>query len=141
MLSIVTHQDPAFIKYAAKVLSIDGFGKCKTLAVSDGNQITCIVVYSKYDGYQCEIALVSIKPTWATRTTIAMLLGYPFQQLGCKRINLICRQDNQKAISLAERLGFTRETNEEGLRSYCPDGTNVHILGMLKSECRWIKDR
>lgn len=141
MNHIITHQDPALVKYAAKVLEVDGFGPCKTLAVSDGKQITCIVIYSKFDGYQCEIAIVSIKPTWATRTTIAMLLGYPFQQLGCNRINLVCRADNHKAISLAERLGFIRETKEEGLRAYCPDGTHAHILGMLKSECRWIKEK
>jgi RimJ/RimL family protein N-acetyltransferase len=137
--NIITDQNPAFIKYAARVLKVDGFGPCKTLAVSDGESITAVIVYSRFDGNQCEASIISIKPTWANKSILAMIFGYPFEQLGCNRISVICREDNEKAIALAERLGFVRETADTGLRGYCTDGANAHVLGMLKHECRWIK--
>lgn len=141
MLSIIAHQDPAFPAYVAKVLKVDGFGKHKTLAVSDGKEIVMIAVYHRYDGYQCEVALVARKPTWASRRILSMICGYPFIQLGCNRVTTVIRTDNHKSISLVERLGFKRETTEEGLRQFCQDGSNAHIYGMLKSECRWIKEK
>lgn len=140
MLSIVTEQNPAFSLYAAKALDVDGFGPHATIAVSDGQRIIAVVVYSKYDQYQCEVAIVTVSPTWASRRIMNILFGYPFIQLGCSRITTIIRADNLKSISLAERLGFVRETAETGLRQYCRDGTNAHIYGLLKSECRWIKE-
>jgi len=137
--SIITDQNQAFVAYVARRLGVGNFGPCKTLAVSDGNEITAIIVYSKFDGNQCEASIVSLKPTWATRPILAMIFAYPFHQLGCNRISVVCRADNKKAISLAERLGFVRETAESGLRGYCQDGADAHVLGLLKHECRWIK--
>jgi len=136
---LVFDQNPIFWQYAAKSLGIDGFGQCKTISVMDEKHIIAVVVYSRWDGYQCEVAVVANKPTWLSRTNIRIMLGYPFNQLGCKRISVICRADNFRAISLAERLGFKRETSDEGLRAYCSDGTNAHIYGLLKEECHWIR--
>ena len=139
MLSLVFDQNPVFSRYVAQKIGVNGFGPHSTIGVFDGERIIAIIVYSRYDGYQCEISIVADSPTWASRRTLAVLFGYPFVQLKCHRITAIIRADNEKSISLATRLGWKQETNEQGLRQYCRDGENAHVFGMLKSECKWIR--
>jgi RimJ/RimL family protein N-acetyltransferase len=138
MLSLVFEQNPVFSRYAAQKIGVNGFGPHSTIGVFDGDRIVAVIVYSRYDGHQCEISIATESPTWASRRILAALFSYPFNQLKVKRAGLIIRADNAKSISLATRLGFKRETNEQGLRQYCRDGESAHVFGMLKSECKWI---
>lgn len=140
MNRLIFEQNPAFSAYVARALDVNGFGPHKTISITDEEQITAVIVYSRYAGIQCEVSIASRKPTWATRGILRVLFGYPFNQLGCERINAIIRGDNQKSISIVERLGFTRETTESGLRNYCNDGMHAHIYSLLKAECKWIKE-
>lgn len=131
---IIFDQSPYIVKWAAKILQVDGFGPCKTIAIAD-KDLEAVWVYSKYDGNQCEVAVASVSPKWCTRRNLKVLFSFPFRQMECHRITGIIRKDNQRAISLVERLGAIKEGE---LREYCLDKTNAVIFGMLKSECRWI---
>ena len=139
-MEIICEQRPEFVAFAAQELGVKDFGPCTTIAIADGLEILAIVVYSRYDAGQCEMSIVSTKPTWASRFTLEVLLGYPFNQLKCRRINALCHVENDKAMNLLERLGFKRETNDTGLREYMENGSNVHVYSLLKSEYRGLRN-
>ena len=72
---------------------------------------------------------------WCNRTILKAAFSYPFEDLKVNRISLTTREDNEKAIKLANKLGF----KQEGItREYYADHTNAILFGMLKHECRWI---
>ena len=90
----------------------DNFDPCIAIGVvsTDGRLIAGIV----YNGYQpdfgtIEVSIAAISPMWARRKTIAELLRYPFEQLGCYRVYNIVPADNAAAIAVSAHIGFTRE--------------------------------
>jgi RimJ/RimL family protein N-acetyltransferase len=56
--------------------------------------------------------------------------NYVFKQLGCSRISVTTRADNELVIGIAERLGFVREGY---LRKFYGDADGV-LLGLLKKD-------
>lgn len=73
---------------------------------------------------------------WCNRRLLKFLFSMAFNYLKCRRISLSVSQENQNCINLVKKLGF----KQEGLlRNYRDDGTDGCIFGMLKSECKWIK--
>lgn len=80
------------------------------------------------------MSVVAIDPHWLNRTILRAIFRYPFEQLGCHRVTARVMADNQHAIDFDEKIGFVRE----GTMRQARNGTDVHIYGMLKTECRWI---
>ena len=60
---------------------------------------------------------------------------YPFIQLGCQSIAGAIRADNATSLALADRLGYMRRGLLPGA---CEDGADLIIVGMRKSECRYL---
>lgn len=58
---------------------------------------------------------------------------YVWETLGCERCTGRIRADNTHSLALAERMGFKRE----GLLRRAWQGHDVHIVGMLREECRF----
>ncbi len=133
MISIDFEQRPEYPQWAADHLKIDReyFGKCSTISVLSGNQITAVVVYSAVNGINCEVTVAATKKWWLRKDVMRILMKYPFDQLGCQRITLLIRQDNRPVIGLCEKLGFKQEGR---LREFYPDGLDCLVLGLLKSE-------
>lgn len=94
------------------------------------------VVYFNYVGHAIE-AMAAGEGYWLTPRKTQMIFIYPFVYLGCRRMTVIAARRNKKSRRFIERLGFTFEGC---LRKGMSDGQNAIIYGMLKEECRWIKD-
>jgi RimJ/RimL family protein N-acetyltransferase len=99
------------------------------------------VIYSRYfeltDG-QHDISMTAAgEPGWLTKATIRVLFEYPFNQLHCIRVSAVCAKSNRRSRDLVERLGFKEEGN---IRHGFGLGRDGILYGMLKRDCRWIKD-
>lgn len=110
------------------------FSRSATLAVCRNNELLAVVVFFDYTKFDCEMAVASIDPRWLNKTILRAIFRYAFEQLGCHRVTGRVKADNLHAIQFDEKLGFVRE----GTLRQAVDGVDVHIYGMLKTECRWI---
>lgn len=78
------------------------------------------------------------RPTWASRTTLRRLFGYPFEQLGCATMVVQVRKSNKRSRKVVKGLGF----NLVGPIPHAFDGKeDMMIYAITKNECRWIKDK
>jgi hypothetical protein len=74
---------------------------------------------------------------WMTRNFLSAVFLYPFEQLKVLRITGIVQAANTRALRFDRKLGFKIEGR---LRRGAPDGSDVIVLGMLRSECRFLGD-
>lgn len=135
MIALDFEQNPAYPQWAADLLDINRgyFGHCSTIALLDEKEIRTVLVYSSFNGINCEVTVASTGKWWLRKDVLKVLMKYPFDQLGCQRITLLVKENNKTVLRLVEHMGFVREGC---LRQYHDDGINCIILGMLKSERR-----
>jgi RimJ/RimL family protein N-acetyltransferase len=63
-----------------------------------------------------------------------VIFGYPFNQVGCRRLTATTEAKNQPVRAFLCHLGF----REEGvIRQGFPTDDAV-VYGMLRDECRWL---
>lgn len=75
--------------------------------------------------------------TWLNRTTLDIFFGWPFRDLGLRRVSAVAAKKNHKSRNLIKKLGFV----EEGcVRKGAENGDNLILFGILKEECRWLKE-
>ena len=77
------------------------------------------------------------RPGGLTRALLAACADYVFRELDSDRITVKVLGDNTAMLTLAPRLGFVHE----GTMRAAHQGREVHIFGMLRGECRWLRDR
>ena len=67
---------------------------------------------------------------------MGFVCAYPFVQLDCQRATVIVRKKNKRSRKFVEWLGF----RQEGCcrRGFKDD--DAIIYGLLREECRWIKE-
>jgi RimJ/RimL family protein N-acetyltransferase len=110
--------------------------------INANNNIIGGVIYSHYgelpDGTHDIMMSCAGIPGWLTPKTLRVLFEYPFIQLACSRVTTLAAKANQRARSLNLRLGFTQEGMVRGAFG---KGRNGILYGMLKEECRFIRDR
>lgn len=94
------------------------------------------VVYYNFTGEEIEASAAG-EPGWLnTPTKLRAIFMYPFEELGVKRITAWVRRDNRLSREFVERLGFRLE----GTKRIGPKSKDWMLYGMLKRECRWLKD-
>lgn len=72
---------------------------------------------------------------WLSRRVIGILLGYPFDQLGCHRLTSFVRKKNKPSRRLLEGLGFKLEgVHPDGFGPRTGDSLSY---GLLKRDNRW----
>lgn len=122
-----------------KDLQLSRFGYTAIGLMDDGGAIVAGVVYDMFRGYdvQMHVAAVSDK-RWLNKTFLTEAFRYPFEQLGVKRVTGLVAASNREAQRFDEHLGFKLEGI---VRQGMPDGDDLMIYGLLKSECRWLRQR
>lgn len=98
------------------------------------------VVYHNFmqlpHGNMIEASFAFDDPRWARRDTLRTLFAYPFMQLQCVRMTVICAKGNSRSRSVVQKLGF----RQEGSHPRAFDGKQIAIsYGMLRDDCKWIK--
>jgi RimJ/RimL family protein N-acetyltransferase len=93
--------------------------------------------WDNFVGKTCCISIVVQKPECLTRPVIAEAFRFPFIECGCVAIFALVDSTNHKSLDMCRRVGF-KEIH------IVPDGGShgdLIVFQMLRSECRWVKER
>lgn len=83
----------------------------------------------------CWLTIYTTTPYWAKRQVMRYVFGVVFDLIQAKRCSVLVSLSNAKSFKMCKQLGFV----EEGiLRQYRDNGEDCYVMGMLKSECKWI---
>lgn len=131
-------QLPGDLHYAEGILGVKFDPRAATWLTSrDGlGKILGVVVFSRFTQGNCEITVAASDPRFITKRFALAVASYPFVQLECRRVTAIIAVSNAKSLSLAQQLGFRMEGT---LRNWFPSG-DAYILGLLREDCKWLKD-
>lgn len=91
------------------------------------------VVYTNYSGANVFATIAMTAPI--TKRFLFSMFWCPFVQFGVRHITCAIEASNTRSLRLCAHLGFK---DEGRLRESAAGGEDVIIMGMLKSECRWI---
>ncbi|WP_141339700.1 GNAT family protein [Bradyrhizobium sp. USDA 3458] len=116
----------------------NGFGSCVAIGVVRRGVLLGGAVFHNFRGHDIEMSAAFDRPDWCLPGTMRGLYDYPFNQLGCTRMTTITARGNKHAREIDERMGFKLEGV---IRKGISPTEDAFVFGMLKSECRWIKDR
>lgn len=134
---LIYGHDAALAKWAGDRLGISDWGPCRAIGVVRGHHIAAVAVYHQYRHPGIEISFVTTDRHWATRDAIRGILGYPFLQLGCKRITAITEATNQRTRAFLCRLGF----REEGIHPDAFESGDAVTYGLLRRDAsRWLAE-
>lgn len=123
--------------WAGERIGISDFGPCVSIGVTHKGEIAAVAVYSRYSHPDIHVTFVTSSPRWASPGAIKAILGYPFKQLGCKRISAITSATNQPARAFLCRLGF----KQEGIHPDAfPDGDAISYGLLRKDAARWLSE-
>jgi hypothetical protein len=94
------------------------------------------VVFTGYLGASIMLHMAGNETNWATPDFLWMVFDYGFNQLGCRKLVGLVPATNHRALSVDIRLGFTIEAR---LADMMTDGSDLLILSMTKSACKWLR--
>lgn len=102
---------------------------------SDG-EIQAACIYNCYSGADIAIHIAAVPGRrWLTRSYLRTCFIYPFIQLGVRRLTGYVPSRNADALRLDLHLGF----KQEGVMRHALWDDDLIVLGMLRSECRWLE--
>ena len=93
-----------------------------------------VVGFDSFTEYDCEIFMAG-EPGWVSRRFCKAVFDYPFTQLGKRRVTGRVDAADTHTLDIDRRFGFRVEGR---LRNALGD-RDIIVIGMLQSECRWIK--
>lgn len=139
---IVTQPKELIAEFVSHICDGSGlFGDFTALAKVDNAGIVVGVIYNNFSTdstrkiINCEMHVAARKNAkWATREFLFHLFNYPFNEIGCKRITALVKENNVQSLKTSYRIGFKKE----GVIRQGMDGQDLILLGMLRSECRFL---
>ena len=137
MNRLIFGADDYLKKWVAKQIGIDGFGPSVAIGVQRDGEIIAAAVFHDLREGQIVASIAATSRRWASRSVLHALFAYPFKQVGAHRLLVQCSEANEKAMKMNRQLGFTQEGRLRQL--YKPH--NAVLWGMLREECKWIKEK
>lgn len=112
----------------------EAFGECVAIGVVDDHDLIAGVVFNNYiDRFRSiELSMASVTPRWVTRSILAGILAYPYDQMGCIRVTTITPRKNKRALTFNRKLGF----KQEGIIRRGFGSQDAVICGLLAKEWR-----
>lgn len=103
-----------------------------------GEEFAGVVVFDTFSPNDCLVHLVSDgSRRWMTHDFATVAMAYPFHQCGFSRITCMISERNEASLRYTLKFGWSLEGY---LRSAGSQGEGLLIFGMLRSECRWLRD-
>ena len=141
MIELIHHPDVGkWVVDAIDGRSMADVGEYEALGVIVDGEATGGVIYSGYDTCSKSInAWIRGTPgkPWLKRAVVRRMFEIPFIDMKCEAVRCGIKEGNKASEKLCRHLGFRKE----GILRRGWDGrTNMLIFGMLKSECKWIKE-
>lgn len=117
-----------------------GFGPCVSAGIMYRDNLIGGAVFHGYDDFAHAIMVsiaVAKRVPWAKSEVLKALFEIPFVELGCVRLEATTGRKNKAARKFLVSLGFVLE----GVHPKRYDGRqDVISYGMLKHQCRWLKE-
>lgn len=124
------------IPWAEKAIGVSFFSDARAIGWGDDETIRAAAIYDRWSDIDCSVHLASDRTgRWMTRQFLAAGFHYPFITNGLRRITGLVQADNPEALRLDLHMGWKREGI---LREAGENGCDIILLGMLRSECRFI---
>ena len=119
--------------------SVERLGNYVAIGVLKDKKPVCVVIYNFFRplpyGNDMHAIIASENPSWCLPGVLRELFRYPFEHAGCERLTAVIRDGNSRSLKLCQGLGFRKEGV---LRRAYNGKTNAILIGMLKSECKWL---
>lgn len=109
-----------------------------TIAFADEKGLLCGWIVQPINQPDVCVHIAAARRFWAHREIFETVFDYLFNFLNVRRVTAPMSVDNIRCIRLAEAVGFQREGL---LRQANLDGGDLVLYGMLRGECRWIKEK
>ena len=109
--------------------------RCIAFRRRSDNKILYGGAFNEFRGRDVQYHAACDDPKVLTRSRIALLFRYPFEQLGVTRISCVIAASNSRSRQVVEGLGWVYEGT---VRKFYSDNEDAKIYGMLRSECRWL---
>jgi hypothetical protein len=97
-------------------------------------------LFSDYDGNNIWVHLALESPLVCTKNRIKYVFEYGFKQIGCNRMTALCRNGYKRNERLLSGTGFVKEGVVRKCFKINGEYFDGAIYGMLKEECKWIKE-
>lgn len=136
---LCNEQRPAFYDFINTALQAhyEPFTSRVVARMDRAGGVRAVVLFTDLRRWSCEMAVASdASGHWLSRDLLRAVFRYPFLQLGLRRVTARIEADNAAALRLDEHLGFKRE----GVQRQQFGDTDCVLMGMLREECRWIKE-
>lgn len=119
----------------ARIPKLDAWmGEAKSFAAVEGEKILGVVVYDAFTAHECCMHIVIEDRRCVTRRILKQVFGYPFEQLGLRRVTGLVPESNTAALAFDMRLGF----RHEGRKKWGAGDEDEIILGMVAENCPWL---
>lgn len=100
--------------------------------------ILAVAVFASVNDAALEFSLAAVPGRrWLTQEFRDGWFAYAFDSVGAKRLEASCHFANIDAYRMIKKLGFTFEGRK---RCAAANGGDLLIFGMLRDECRFLKD-
>ncbi len=130
--------DQVVMEWVAK--RIKGGGEFKdytTIGITEGGILVAGAIYNNFYGFSVEFHGASEAKIWEHDDIMEVIMAkYPFEQLGVERMTAICSRHNMAVRKRMEWMGFKVEGT---IRKGWDGKVDAMIFGMLRRECRWLK--
>lgn len=134
--TVIYGQEERLLPWAQARIGLGPFRRdAYTIGLERDGQLVAVAVFDNFSPADCHVHLASDGSRhWMTRAYLLAAFSYPFVQLGLRRITGIVPAKNTAALALNEHMGYVRE----GYSRHALPDDDVVILGMLRSECRFL---
>lgn len=120
-------------------ISLDELLEVASLGFVCGGKLIGGVVYGGYrKNRDVWLTIYSNDKKWCSRRILKIIFGFAFDELACRRVNVLVEVDNSASFSLVKRLGFVLEGR---LREFSEKGKDTYILGMCRDDCKFVKKK
>lgn len=112
------------------------FDDATSIGVERDGELIGGVLYSNYRDRDIEMSAAG-EGNWLNRANLYAFFAYPFLQLGCARVTAIVPKRNKDVRKFIEKVGWVIE----GRHRHAFPNDDAISYGMLKNDCRWIKEK
>lgn len=98
--------------------------------------LTAGVVFNQFTRTDVHLHIALLNVRSLSRRFIEECFRYVFWQLACARCTVMVASRNERSLRFVQKVGWRWEGT---IRELLPDGDDVHVFGMLRSECRWLR--
>lgn len=135
MKRVVLGEDERVKTFASSILRTPVSPEGVAIGLEEDGRLIAATLFDMYNGASIAMHVAAVPGCrWITREYLAVCFGYPFAQLGVRKIIGLVSSANRQAQRFDEHLGFVLEGT---LKDAHPDG-DLLLYSMSKEQCRWL---